>query len=57
MTPGTITVVSVGKQDFNGKSCEQLAVKTEDLELDVYIDGPHLMGIVVPASGAQIVRE
>lgn len=57
MTPGTITVVSVGKQDFNGKSCEQLVVKTEDLELDVYVDGPHLIGIVVPASGAQIVRE
>lgn len=57
MTPGTITVVSVGKQDFNGKNCEQLVVKTEDLELDVYVDGPRLMGIVVPASGAQIVRE
>jgi hypothetical protein len=57
MTPGTITVVSVGKQDFNGKNCEQLVVKTEDLELDVYVDGPRLMGIVVPSSGAQIVRE
>lgn len=57
MTPGSITVDSVGKQDFNGKNCEELVVKTEDLELDVYVDGPHLIGIVVPASGAQIVRE
>lgn len=57
MTPGTITVVSVGKQDFNGKNCDQLVVKTEDLELDVYVDGPRLMGIVVPSSGAQIMRE
>lgn len=57
LTPGTITLDSVGKQDFNGKSCEELVAKTEDLELDVYLDGPRLMGIVVPSSGVQILRE
>jgi len=57
MTPGTITADSVGKQDFNGKTCEELVVKTEDLELNVYVDGPRLMGIVVPASGVQILRQ
>ncbi|HTV58437.1 MAG TPA: hypothetical protein VMJ93_06160 [Verrucomicrobiae bacterium] len=57
LTPGTITLDSVGKQDFNGKSCEELVAKTEDLELDVYVDGPRLMGIVVPSSGVQILRE
>jgi len=57
LTPGTITVDSVGKQDFNGKNCEELVVKTEDLELNVYVDGPRLIGIVVPSSSVQILRE
>lgn len=57
MTPGSITVVSVGKQDFNHKNCEELVVKTEDLMLNVYIDGPRLIGIVVPSSGVEILRE
>lgn len=57
MTPGTVTVVSVGKQDAGGKKLDELVVKTEDLELDLYLDGPKLVRIVVPSSNAEIVRE
>ncbi|HUO35462.1 MAG TPA: hypothetical protein VMU43_10765 [Candidatus Acidoferrum sp.] len=57
MTPGSITVDSVGKQDFNGKNCDELVVKTEDLMVNVYVDGPRLIGIVVPASAVEILRE
>jgi len=57
MTPGSITVDSVGKQDFNGKNCDELVVKTEDLMVNVYVDGPRLIGIVVPSSAAEILRE
>ena len=32
-------------------------VKTEDIELDLYLDNNRLMRIVVPSSNAQIVRE
>lgn len=57
MTPGTVTVDSVGKQDVDGKKLEELVVKTEDIELDLYVDGPRLMRIVVPSANAQIDRE
>lgn len=57
MTPGTVTVDSVGKQDVDGKKLEELVVKTEDIELDLYVDGPRLMRIVVPSANAEIDRE
>jgi hypothetical protein len=57
MTPGTVTVQSVGKQDVNGKKFDELVVKTEDIELDVYLDNLRLMRIVVPSSNAEILRQ
>lgn len=57
MTPGTVTVDSVGKQDVDGKKLEELVVKSEDIELDLYVDGPRLMRIVVPSANAEIDRE
>ena len=57
MTPGTVTVDSVGKQDVDGKKLEELVVKTEDIELDLYVDGPRLMRIVVPSANAEIDRQ
>jgi hypothetical protein len=53
MTPGTVTVESVGKQD----KLEQLRVKTEDLEIDLFLDGQRLVRIVSPSANAEIVRE
>jgi hypothetical protein len=57
LTPGTITVESLGSQDVDGKKLEELSVKTEDLEVDVYLDGPRVIRIVAPSSNAEIVRE
>jgi len=57
LTPGTVTVDSLGKQQVDGKEFDELRVKTEDLELDLYLDGPRLERIVAPASNAQILRD
>jgi hypothetical protein len=57
MTPGAVTVASLGKQDVNGKQMDELQVKTEDIELDLYLDNGRLVRIAVPSSNAEIVRE
>jgi hypothetical protein len=57
MTPGNITVASLGKHDVNGKQLDELQVKTEDIELDLYLDNGRLLRIAVPSSKAEIVRE
>jgi hypothetical protein len=57
LTPGTITVESLGSQDVDGKKLDELSVKTEDLEVDLYLDGSRLVRIVAPNSNAEIVRE
>ena len=56
-TPGTITVDSLGSQDVDGKRLDELSVKTEDLEVDVYLDGPRVVRIVAPTANAEIVRQ
>ena len=53
MTPGTVTVESLGKQD----KLEELRVKTEDLEIDLYLDGTRLVRVVSSSANAEIVRE
>lgn len=57
LTPGTATAEWVGKQDSDGKSVDKLRVKTEDNEIDVFVDGPRLVRIAVPSANAEIVRE
>jgi len=57
LAPGTITVESQGDQNVNGKRLEELTAKTEDLEVDLYLDGGKLMRIVAPSNNAEIVRE
>lgn len=57
LTPGSITVESLGEQNTNGKKLEELLVKTEDLEVDLYLDGPRLVRIVAPSNNAEIVRQ
>ncbi len=57
ITPGSITVESLGKQDIGGASLEELRVKTEDNEIDAFFDGPKLMRLLAPAANAEIVRE
>jgi len=57
LTPGTVTVESMGTQDIDGKKLDELNVKTEDLEINLLLDGPRLVRIVAPASNAEIVRQ
>ncbi len=57
MTPGSVTVDSLGKQDAGGKQLEELRVRTEDNEIDLYLDGQKLMRLVAPAANAEILRE
>jgi hypothetical protein len=57
MIPGTVTTESIGKQDVGGKKLEELRVKTEDNEIDLFLDGPKLMQVVAPTANAEIIRE
>jgi hypothetical protein len=57
MTPGTITVESLGKQEVAGAKLEELRVKTEDLEIDLFLDGQRLVRLVSPSANAEILRE
>jgi hypothetical protein len=57
MTPGSVTVDSLGQQNVDGKKLEELRVKTEDNEIDLFLDGPKLMRVVAPAANAEIIRE
>ena len=57
LTPGTLTVDSLGDQNTTGgKKMEELVVKTEDLEVDLFLDGGKLMRIVAPSTNAEIDR-
>ncbi|HUA00636.1 MAG TPA: hypothetical protein VMB02_09915 [Candidatus Aquilonibacter sp.] len=56
-TPGTVTAESLGSQDVDGKKLDELSVKTEDLEVDVYLDAGRIARVVAPSSNAEIVRE
>jgi hypothetical protein len=58
MTPGSVTVESLGKQDSgSGEKLEQLRVKTEDIEINLFVDGQRLVRIVSPSANAEIIRE
>ena len=58
MTPGSVTVESLGKQDTgSGTKLEQLRVKTEDIEINLFLDGQRLVRIVSPSANAEIIRE
>ncbi len=57
MTPGTVTVDSMGEQVVNGQKVQELRVRTEDNEIDLFLDGPKLVRLVAPAANAEIIRE
>jgi hypothetical protein len=57
MTPGSVTVDSMGKQDSGGKQLEELRVRTEDNEIDLFLDGQKLMRLVAPSANAEIIRD
>ena len=57
MTPGTVTVDSMGEQVVKGQKVQELRVRTEDNEIDLFLDGPKLVRLVAPAANAEIIRE
>ncbi len=57
MTPGSVTVDSMGEQVVNGQKVQELRVRTEDNEIDLFLDGPKLVRLVAPAANAEIIRE
>jgi hypothetical protein len=57
MTPGIITIESLGKQDLAGSKLDELRVKTEDLEIDLFLDAQRLVRIVSPSANAEILRD
>jgi hypothetical protein len=57
MTPGSVTVEAAGAKDVEGKKLDELQVKTEDLELDLYLENQRLVRIDAPNANAEIIRE
>lgn len=57
MTPGSVTLESLGTQTVGGSKLEQLRVRSEDLEVNLYLDGRKLVRLTVPSANAEIVRE
>lgn len=57
MTPGSVTVESLGTQADGGSKLEQLRVRSEDLEVNLFLEGRKLVRIAVPSANAEIVRE
>src|SRR5882672_8266718 len=58
LTPGTITVESIGSASADGKSYEGLKVTTSDVEILLLLDNSHrLMRLEVPAAKVSVIRE
>jgi hypothetical protein len=58
LTPGTIRVEAAGSVSADGKNYEGLKVKTNDIEMMLYLNSNHhMMRLEVPASKAAVVRE
>ena len=58
LTPGSISVQSIGLQQIENKSYETLRVSTTDLEILLYLDATHhMVRLEVPSSKVSIERE
>jgi len=57
LTPGSISIESVGAQEVKGAKLEILRVKSPDLEIDLYLNGGRMVRITVPSANAEIIRE
>jgi hypothetical protein len=57
MTPGTITVEALDPENSGGKHLNRLRVRSQDLEIILYVDGKRLERISVPSANAEIVRQ
>lgn len=57
MTPGTITVEALDPENGNGKTFDRLRVRSQDLEIILYLEGNRLQRVSVPSANAEIVRQ
>lgn len=57
MTPGTVTVEALDPANDNGKTFDRLRVRSQDLEIILYLNGNRLERVSVPSVNAEIVRE
>jgi len=57
LTPGSVTLEPLVLPSGESPSQQALRVKTEDLEVDVFLDAGKLQRIAVPSASAEIVRE
>lgn len=57
MTPGSVTLEPIAAPSAGNSSQQALSVKTEDLEVDVFLGAGKLQRIAVPSANAEIVRE
>lgn len=57
MTPGTITVEALDPESDNGKTYNRLRVRSQDLEIILYLEGNRLERVSVPSANAEIVRQ
>ena len=58
LTPGSITVESVGSLNAGGKSYDGLRVTTSDLQVILYLDPSHrMMRLEVPSANVSVIRD
>ena len=57
LTPGTITAEALDPENSGGKNLNRLRVRSQDLEIILYLDGNRLEKIAVPSSNAEIIRQ
>jgi len=58
LTPGSVTVDSMGSVNAKGKSYDGLRVTTSDLEVQLFLDANHrLMRLEVPAAKVAVFRD
>ncbi len=57
MIPGTVTVEALDPENANGKNLDRLRVRSQDLEIILYLDGNRLERVSVPSANAEIVRQ
>jgi hypothetical protein len=57
MMPGTITAEALAPDNSIGKNLNRLRVRSQDLEIILYLDGNRLERISVPSANAEIIRQ
>jgi hypothetical protein len=57
MMPGTVTAEALDPDNSTGKTLNRLRVRSQDLEITLYLDGSRLVRVSVPSANAEIVRQ